>query len=169
MLQCAGSIFRLTRHPHAQPYVCSTFFCFARIRASVLATVGSLVSHSGRNQCLRQRGVQRRLCALACVCRWCSCGGSNRFESAAISFAGIVVRWVVAAGLWGIALAAGGRLAHAGRFVFVQFQPLCPPCDGVGRLARPGALGRCGMDTGLVGFGRGVGKGKWEIQSTVLS
>jgi hypothetical protein len=30
-------------------------------------------------------------------------------------------------------------------------------------------LGRCGMDTGLVGFGRGVGKGKWEIQSTDLS
>lgn len=128
-----------------------------------------MVSGLGGDQCLLQRGVQRRLFAPAGVCQRRAHGGSNRFESAAISFAGFVVRGVGDAGLRGFALAAGSRLAHAGRFVLVQFQPLCPSCDGLGRTAGSGAMGRSGLDMGLVGFGRGFGAGRWEIQSTVLS
>ena len=165
MLQSSESIYRFVPSPYVQAFACSRIFGFAR----TLAPFGPVVSGAGGDQRLHQCGVQRRLCALACVCRWSSCGGSNRFESAAIPFVGFVVRGTGAARLRSVALAAGGRLAHVGRFAFVQLQPLCTPCVGLGRLARIGALGRSSLDIGMVDFGRGFGARKWEIQATVLS
>lgn len=165
MLQSSESIFRFVPSTYVQAFACSRIFGFAR----TLAPFGPVVSGAGGDQRLHQCGVQRRLRAFAGVCRGRAHGGANRCESAAIPFAGFVVLGAGAARLRGVALAAGGRLAHVGRFAFVQFQPLCPPCIGLGRLARIGALGRSGLDIGLAGFGRGFGARKWEIQATVLS
>ena len=165
MLQCSESIYRFVPSPYVQAFAYSRIFGFAR----TLAPVGPVVFGVRGDQRLHQCGVQRRLCAFAGVCRGRAHGGANRCESAAIPFAGFVVHGAGAAGLRGVALAAGGRLAHVGRFAFVQFQPLCPPCLGLGRLARIGALGRSGLDIGMVDFGRGFGARKWEIQATFLS
>ena len=165
MLQCSESIYRFVPSPYVQAFAYSRIFGFAR----TLAPVGPVVFGVRGDQRLHQCGVQRRLCAFAGVCRGRAHGGANRFESAAIPFAGFVVHGAGAAGLRGVALAAGGRLAHVGRFAFVQFQPLCPPCVRLGHLARFSAVGRCGLDIGLAGFGRGFGAGKWEIQTTDLS
>lgn len=165
MLQCSESIFRFAPSPYVQAFACSRIFGFAR----TLAPVGPVVSGAGGDQRLHQCGVQRRLCAFAGVCRGRAHRGANRCESAAIPFAGLVVHGAGVAGLRGVALAASCRLAHVGRFAFVQLQPLCTPCLGLGRLARIGALGWRGLDIGLAGFGRGLGAGKWEIQSTLLS
>ena len=165
MLQCAESIYRFAPSPYVQAFACSRIFGFVR----TLAPVGPVVSGVGGDQRLHQCGVQRRLRTCAGVCRGRARSGANRFESAAIPFAGFVVHGAGAAGVRAVALVASCELAHAGRFAFVQLQPLCTPCVGLGRLARIGALGRSGLDIGLAGFGRGFGAGKLEIQSTVLS
>lgn len=165
MLQSSESIYRFVPSPYVQAFACSRIFGFAR----TLAPFGPVVSGAGGDQRLHQRGVQRRICAFAGVCWGRAHGGANRFEPAAIPFAGLVVHGAGAARLWGIALAAGGRLAHGGRFAFVQLQPLCPSCVGLGHLPRPGAVGWRGLDIGMVDFGRGFGARKWEIQATVLS
>jgi hypothetical protein len=101
--------------PHDQPVFCFFLSCLD----CRLARVGPVVFGAGGDQRLYQCGVQRRLCAFAGVCRRRAHGGANRFEPAAIPFAGFVVHGAGAAGLRGVALAAGGRLAHGlGLFLF---------------------------------------------------
>lgn len=157
--------FRFAPSPYVQPFARSHVFSF---RPS-LAPVGSVVFGPGGHQCLHQCGVQRRLCASAGVCRGHAHGGANRFEPAAIPFAGFVDHGTGAASLRGFALAAGGGLAHAAWFALVQFQPLCPPCAFLGCFACPGALGWCGLDIRLAGFGRGSDAGVCKSKSTGLS
>jgi hypothetical protein len=150
---------------HDQPVFCF-FVCFL---ARSLALPGPVVFGAGGDQRLHQCGVQRRFRPSAVVCRGRAHGGANRFEPAAIPFAGFVVHGAGAAGLRGDALAAGGRLAHGAGLALVQFQPVCAPCVGVGCAACPSALGRCGLDIGLVGFGHGLGTGEWKSKSANLS
>jgi hypothetical protein len=141
--------------PHDQPVYCF-FVCFL---AKSLALVGPVVFGAGGDQRLHQCGVQRRFRPSAGVFRGRAHGGANRFEPAAISFAGVVVHGAGVPRVGRIALAAGSGLAHAGGLGLVQLQPLCTPCFGVGCTARTGALGRRGVDIGLAGFGHGFGTG----------
>ena len=150
---------------HVQPFFCShIIFC-----ATSLVTIGPMVSSPWCCQRLRQCGVQRRFRPSAGVCRGRAHGGANRFEPAAISFAGVVVHRAGVARVGRNALAAGSGLAHAGGLGLVQLQPLCTPWFGVGCTARTGALGRCGVDIGLAGFGHEFGTGWWKSKSTNLS